>query len=358
MFVGHAAVDSGSFELQSDGREWVRHSIGDKEGSFHGFDYSIVHIDGKAQGMKPPIVKVTEVRDEGDATLITADLTYAYNWQWFYGWPLPGVEGRELPGAPWEPEKEDPYELGWPKEETWLPHDISNEPDLGFEGVWQMKKRINDVAYAYRTAVVARGKHPYLLIVDDVKQDAQQHLYEWYLSTPVDVAFAGQFHNDIVLQDASAGSDFVVPEGTRRLLVRMLAPYDNLAKAEPSFYDTPPFIEGVTFGQHQSLARHNEAGDRTDVSKAKFQRLSVPHHGTEGHFVALLFPYKTTVKGSKQAYFPHPLGNESLPVTEWNADRTKLTVTLGDQVDEYSFNRQAGKPTSVSLLRNGKPIIK
>ncbi len=357
MFVGHAAVDSGSFELQSHGREWVHHTVGDKSGSFHSYDYSLVHIDGKAQGMKPPIVNVTDVRDEGAATLITADLTYAYNWQWFYGWPLPGVEGRELPGAPWVPEKEDPYQLGWPTEETWLPHDISNQPDLGFEGVWQMKKRINNVDHAFRSAVVARGEHPYVLIVDDVKQDDQERRYEWLLSTPGDVRFAGQFHNDIVLQDGAAGDAFVVPAGTRRLLVRMLAPFDNLEKAERSFYGTPPFIEGVTFGRHQSLARHTQQGGRTDVSVATFHRLSVPFQGTEGRFVALLFPYETTVEGGKEAYYAHPLGSASLPETAWNADRTQLTVTVGDQLDVYTFTELPTGRRKVSLVRNGEPVL-
>jgi len=355
MFVGHAAVDSGSFELQALSREWVHHPVGDKVGSFNSYDNSIVHIDGIAQGMKPPAVNIIDQRDAGAATIITADLSYAYNWQWFYGWPMPGVEGRELPGAPWVPEHADPYKLGWPEADSWLPHDISNQPDLGFEGLWQMKKRINEVAYAFRTAIVARGEKPYVLIVDDVKKDDQSRLYEWYLATPYDLEFAGIFHNNIVLQESSAGRAFVADKGSKRLLVRMLNNYD-MPEKNPYFYDTPTFIEGVKFGTHQSLARQAKNGTRYDVGTALFSRLDVPLRKDQGDFVVLLFPYETTVAGKDQ-YYEHPLGATELPETSWNADKTQLTVKVGEQTDIFTFEALESGQRKVTMTRNGKTVL-
>lgn len=356
MLVGHAAVDSGSFELQSDGREWVHHTVGDKSGSFHSYDYSIVHIDGKAQGMKPPIVNVIKEEDKKDATLMVADLTYAYNWQWFYGWPLPGVKGRELPGNPWVPETADPYELGWPKDQTWLPHDISNQPDLGFEGVWQMKKRINDVKNAFRTAIVARGKHPYVLMVDDVKKDDNEHLYEWYLSVPGDVECPGSYQNNVILQDEAAGDKLTVKKDTRRLLVKVLSPYEDMPKTNPYFYDTPTFISGMRFGKHQSLVRQDERNKRYTLEAKMFKRLDIPYTGKDGNFVVMLFPYKTNIEGDK-AYNETPLGSTDLPETSWNKDKTELTVKIGDQTDVFTFKKLDSGRREVSMTRNGKKVF-
>jgi hypothetical protein len=355
MFVGHAAVDSGSFELQALGREWVHHPIGDKAGSFHSYDYSLVHIDGKAQGMKPPIVNVIDQRNSDTASIITADLTYAYNWQWFYGWPLPGVEGRELPPSPpWEPEKSDPYKLGWPADEDWLPHDISAQPDIGFCGVWQMKRRINDVRYAFRTAIMARGENPYVLIVDDVKQDDAERLYEWYLAVPRDVEFAGQFQKDILLQDGEAGDAFRPKAGTRRLLVRVLSPYEDLPETG-NFYKQPNFIRGVRFGEHVSSVHQDERRNR--LGNAKFRRLDIPWRGTAGRFVVLLHPYKTDLNGPDKTYLACPRGSTAMPGTSWNQDRTELTVKFGDRTDVYSFKRLPSGRRHVTMTRDGEIVF-
>lgn len=360
MFVGHASVDSGTFELQANGRQWTYHAAGDKEGAFHSSDNSLVHIDGKAQGMKPPIVNVLNAQDAGEATVITADLSYAYNWQWLYDWPNPNVAGRELPGAPWVPEQADPYELGWPKGETWLPRDLSNQPDLGFEGIWQMKKRINEVEYAHRSAVVARGAHPYVLIVDDVKQDDAQREYRWKMATPKDLSFAGSLYNDLILQEQSNGDQWMVPLGSKRLLVRELGHYADLpGTRNPYFYDSPEFIHGVEFGDHQSIARHSVNAERTrfDVGTSLFRSLSIPHRGTEAKFVVLLFPYNTDIENKKDLYYDSPLGASLLPQTVWNADRTELTVTVGEQVDVFQFKALKTGRREVHMSRNGKKLF-
>ncbi len=358
MFVGHANVDSGTFELQALGRVWTHHPVGDKAGSFHSFDHSIVHINGRAMGMKPPTVNVLSAGDEGAATQLVADLTYAYNWQWYYGWPVPGVEGRELPGAPWVPEKEDPFELGWPENDDWLPRDISNQPDLGFEGIWQMKKRINEVDHAFRTAIVARGEHPYVLIVDDVKQDDTERLYEWYLSVAEDIVLGAAYENNVLLQEASVGSGFHVPKGSKRLLVRVLGPVKDMPKTNPYFYNSPTFLTGMRFGEHPSIARRMMHNNKSYLANSMFKRLDIPYLGSSGDFVVLLFPYETTVDGEDQmAVHETPLGSKDLPETSWNAEGTVLTVTLGDQVDVFTFTETPEGRREVSMTRNGKPVL-
>jgi hypothetical protein len=43
------------------------------------------------------------------------------------------------------------------------------------------------VKYAYRTAGLVRGKHPYVLVVDDIRKDDQTHEYEWLMQVPDDL---------------------------------------------------------------------------------------------------------------------------------------------------------------------------
>ena len=43
-----------------------------------------------------------------------------------------------------------------------------------------------------------------------------------------------------------------------------------------------------------------------------------------------------------------------LPQTEWNDDRTKLTVKWSDQTDFLTFNKGKDGRTQVTLERDGK----
>ena len=55
----------------------------------------------------------------------------------------------------------------------------------------------------------------------------------------------------------------------------------------------------------------------------------------------------------KVLLFPH-LHGEALPQTEWNDDRTKLTVKWNDQTDFLTFNKGKDGRTQVTLERDGK----
>jgi hypothetical protein len=382
MFVGHAAVDSGSFDLEALGRKWVYNSVGDKVYSFSSKDFSLVHIDGKSESMKPPTVKTLFARDMGLASVICADLTYAYNWRWYYGWPKPGGNkdaydsdnsGHGLPQKPWVPEKNNVYDLGWPKSESWMPKNISNLPDYGYIGLWQYKERINQVGHVYRTAVTVRGDHPYVLIVDDVNKDGKEHLYEWYMQTPQDVDLALLHEKDIILREHSEGkctnqqvstggifkvdSELAAP-GSKRLLVRALAQFEDMTEQRHEYYGRLNFLSDVRMEEHQY--GHIYSHGNMQVSRGK--RLVVPNRGTDGDFKMLLFPYETTnpVKGDKEqvkkAWQDNPAGAK-LPITDWNENRDQLTVKIGDQVDEFKFEKTPDGRTTLTITRSGQQIF-
>jgi hypothetical protein len=68
----------------------------------------------------------------------------------------------------------------------------------------------------------------------------------------------------------------------------------------------------------------------------------------------MLFPYVTNVEGD--AYLENPLGHNELPQTEWSKDQKELTVTIGEQVDQYTFSKQKNGQTQVSMIRNGQKV--
>lgn len=205
--IGHDTVDRGTFSLLADGRYWTRLI------SFHhtqrSRDFSLVHVDGLAQGWKAPSVRFMSHRDTSLATGGTADLKYAYDWQWTP--PTPWPRENDVFPAPWEHENSDPRSLGWPDDPDWLPHTLRH-PGIGYVGSWLWRKPYNPVQHAFRSAVLVRGDSPYVLIIDDVQKDDAVRQYEWLLQIPLDVEIQEQSGNDILLRDSTG----------RRLLVRVL----------------------------------------------------------------------------------------------------------------------------------------
>jgi hypothetical protein len=72
------------------------------------------------------------------------------------------------------------------------------------------------------------------------------------------------------------------------------------------------------------------------------KRLVIPSRSIGSSFKVLLFPY---------------FHGEEQPVTEWNDNRTRLTVTWSDQKDEFIFSTGNNKRTHVKLVRDGNVIF-
>ena len=207
--IGHDKVDRGNFSLSALGRMWAF------TGDFHHFNLStensLVHIDGKAQAWKAPAVRFMSHYDDGKTAGASADLKYAYDWEWTPPWPK---MSRKF-ASPWEPEKNGPLDLGWPKEHATpeLPESI-NGSETGYSHRNNLHRRpYNVVEKAQRSFTLVRGDHPYVIISDDIRKDGKPHLYEWYMQLPLDVKLLSNKGNQVVLADET---------GKRFLLVRFL----------------------------------------------------------------------------------------------------------------------------------------
>jgi hypothetical protein len=303
--IGHDTVDRGTFELAALGRAWAVHrAFRDTSNST---DFNLVHIDGEAEKWKAPSVKILWHEENAAAAGAEADLKYAYHWQWTPPWP---AKGEKFP-PPWEPEMSDPRTLGWPDDPSWLPHKLYDEEGIGHVGEYLWRRPYNPVQMAFRTSLLARGNHPYVIIADEIRKDDQVHDYAWYMQLADDVKLDSTQGKDTILKD---------PKDNRRLLVRVLKG-DGLQGAAQAQY---------TIGTNPKTG-----------AAIPGNRLIVSAKTIEPHFRILLYPFHE---------------GEPLPESSWDAAGTELTLAWPDQKDQLHF-----LPTphglQATLVRGGAELL-
>jgi hypothetical protein len=69
----------------------------------------------------------------------------------------------------------------------------------------------------------------------------------------------------------------------------------------------------------------------------------IPSRSVAPDFKVLLFPYRN---------------KKNIPGTEWNKDRTQVTITVGDQEDVVDFTMTESGRTTLRITRNGKGIVR
>ncbi len=300
--IGHDKVDRGDFSMSALGRVWAM------SGDFHKWNLStensLVHIDRKAQAWKAPSVRFLWHEHHDLIPGAAADLKYAYDWEWSPPWK----HMNHKFDPPWQPEKNGPLDLGWPKDAAvpeLCPKSL-NGSETGYADTNNLHKRpFNVVEKAKRSLFLIRGKHHYLIVCDDIRKDDQPRLYEWYMQLPTDLKAKSQKPNEVILTEET---------GEREMLVRFL----QQAACKPR------------------LETYEAAKDRKRGTITNGKRLIASVTSVEPKFRTLLFPYKA---------------GQFLPTTEWNEDRSGLTVSFADQVDVLAFTTTDKEGTRIVLKR-------
>ncbi|RMD78207.1 MAG: hypothetical protein D6820_10360, partial [Lentisphaerae bacterium] len=300
FLIGHDKVDRGTFTLSALGRTFAF------SGDFHWFntsqENSLVHIDGKAEAWKAPSVKMVSYHDDGEHVSAVADLKYAYDWQWTPPWPK--VEATYK--SPWEPERSDPRQLGWPEEvETgWLPRQIFAS-DTGYAWPNGMRRRpYNPVKYAIRSVFLQRRPHPFVVIRDEYrKDDDSPHHFQWYMQMLKDMKIIRHSGRDIIL----GGDD----HQQRRLLVRVLRA-DGLK----------PFTV--------KCERYVAAEDPKRKQKKEASRLIISVQSRDPKFLILLYPFRP----------------QQMPLPETRLEQNVLTVHVGDTETQVVIPTELTQPLS------------
>jgi hypothetical protein len=350
-YPAHDHPDRGSFTFSALGRAWACDGYRDTESKYH----NLVTIDGRGQGYFPPPGRWVAQVTTDQATFAAIDAKYCWDWQWtksmFTESPAslakrhqewgsePGA--RLLSRIPLDRWEADPS----PVATAYYGGFTDGDPRMwGNEDSWILRAPHYPVEKAFRTSGLIRGKHPYALVIDDLKKDEQERLYEWRMCMPPDVEAVSFSGNDLLLGDATTTrvadperifqgrTDFKPAAGDRLLLVRIL----DQGKPDLPTLRPNPALEAVEFVKTDDS--HQFAGRSMGMGK----RLVIPARCVDAQYKVLLFPHHQ---------------GEELPQTTWNATRTELTVRWTDQVDTYQFTMTPDGRTRFVLLRDGAMIV-
>lgn len=146
----------------------------------------------------------------------STDLTYAYNYEWTT-WARP-THSTQYEREGWEKDWTNPRDFGMAA--YWLPSKIHDEPNVGFQGLHQWRRRINNVTKVTRSMIVVREtKVPYVIFADDCEQpsseNSPEHEYTWAMAVANDVKLLSFDGTDAILFDDD--------DSRRRLVLRILS---------------------------------------------------------------------------------------------------------------------------------------
>jgi hypothetical protein len=281
--AGHYDPARNMFILSALGRNWIGDTGKEEMAEAH----NVVLIDGKGGSKYPG--RLVSVTDRPEYTSLCGDAKPAYDWEW---------DRRALAGMQVEPMTINQLRYQ-PLPERWMDTPISYLYSV-FGPFNVLRKAYNPVQVAYRTALLRRGRHPYVVIADDIQKDSQSHHYEFLLRTPMDLTHQFTVNgNDVVLAD---------PGSRRRMLVRLV---------------TPEKIQ-VT---------ERELRLRTDLEKIR-PILSIATDAVRPDFRVVFYPY---------------LEGEALPTTAWDDARSDLRVDVEGQRDICHYVVDANGHPSVEL---------
>ena len=357
---GHDGPDEGTFSVWGQGVDWSRN--GDKGHKYTPWRASIA-VDGKGQyyGVAPGLF--LDVFDTPQATGGLVDVTYSYHWHIRNG-------RYNVLYSPLFDEDPTFYTNEWTRkrvktglrEEEMDPTAFSREfwKFAGTNyGLWCGEDRHPTMRYlntpmrrAFRSVDLVRPSttstgsgpagsgqagYPYVVVVDDIQQDDDPHLYHWAMP------LAGV--NEVIRK---------TPERDLRAVELVVRRKPRLGKGEKD--------PGLKRGDALLLVR---------VLNRNFKNFPSIRFETEGEgsrprpgSQRIIIPSVSVAPDFKILIYPHRHG-DPLPATTWNAAKTRLTVEIGEQVDTFQFAKTyvdrrpfggVGEQTVYTVSRGGKRI--
>jgi hypothetical protein len=340
--ASHEHADRGHFSFAALGRVWSKDNFRSVETRHH----SSILVDGLGQGYWPGPGVWLGLQDFGDLLVASCDAREAYAWFWpkqiltenpdtfvrfpFARWESYGQEARDFQkkhGALTGEKDTRPSVVRF-----WQGFEKS-DPRLWDEDAWPVRYPHNPVAMAFRTVAFDRGRNPWLLVVDDIRKDDKERLYEWLMQAGMNTEMASIQGNDIILCDATVQRDaagVVRPQkGDRQLLVRILSLNDPAAFPA---YQSRPSARLEIYERRDTLAPEASglAGSR---SFGLDKRLVIPSRSSSPDFRILLYPFRV---------------GEDLPETSWNEDRSRLSIRTPSSETILSLHKDDSGRTLVS----------
>lgn len=200
FLIGHDSNSRGNFVLGVGGKTW---GICPEWNQYpESSNYSLPAINGEGQQGKASFARLLDVHRGEKFTFASADLTYTYNWKWT-GW---GKKSDDHIGRGFERETSDPHDFGY--DVWWAPNQIYDESNVGFQGLHVWRKRFAEVEKVVRSALMVRGRTPFIVISDYLKKDDgdEVHEYRWAMTVASDVCLTHFDGREAVLSQECEGA--------------------------------------------------------------------------------------------------------------------------------------------------------
>ena len=322
---GHHHADVGMFYFSGNGVNWITESM---PKTYSGRYHSEVIIDGKAEPETPAAkgIYIGASMNENGA-FGSVDQTYCYTWQWCtqvqkWGTGFSKIDST-VAKTGWELETDSATfsifkgTTHYKMRPWWPTYNYSNFiPTL--RALW------NPVEYAFRSTGMILGKHSYGLIVDDLKKDDKQHLYQWTGMLAKGV-FRANYPN------TPAGCS-VLGYDARQVTLKKGETYQTI---EPASGDPLLLVCSLDAANGAEVA----VNKLKDEDGKDYNRLTIEKKGIQLNDKVLLIPF---------------YNGEKLP--EIKFANGKAIIKWTDQTDELNFDVKNNR-TKVLVSRNGKMIL-
>jgi hypothetical protein len=304
---GHSQIDRGYFIYNALGRQWIPFR-GAEDNTVPDFN-AVVTVDTLGQDTTPGRVLSYEGAGETKGAtfdIMGADLTGCYRQN---GGRWPTMNYSRLRG-----DKRRPW-LDMPT--GYLAAQLTGDRPLR-KGIMDVStfdpknyKGAQPFEHAYRSAAFARGKHPYGIIVDDIKKDDIQREYVWNAPLPKDIYTTESYE---LKGDTAVLTD---PEDrTKHLLVKIFG------DSSPGAFVVEPVVPIAE-------SRHRKKGMRL------WENLKYKSKTDGAKFRVLLYAYR-----------------DGDPLPKITGENGEFTITIGAQSDRLRLTATEQGLSNLTLNRN------
>lgn len=334
---GHESPEFANFTVSADGVAWAPY-----QGPYQPvIARNVVTINGFA-GKYPPVpTRFIGVFDSKDAAAVVTEYAEALQYNqpgktWFIESPSLKTTFHKWM-APW---------TGWDFDRNlqfaFMPHiRWFNEGKSGTDfSLWDgqnpwpqyFQRVLPSIEKAWRTVELVRGENPYLLIVDDVQMDDQLQEYRWNFNLQREMALVRQEDDNT----------FIIGRGDIPWERAGFGP-GGYANQGLNWKRTPKKGEPLLMVKVLNVNSTTELPKPAFEYSATWPRIVVPARTTSPDYRVLIYPFR---EGDPQ------------PVTTWSEDRSRLTIRVGEQEDQFDFQEGDGGRSLFTLARNGKVVQK
>jgi hypothetical protein len=338
------------FHFSGAGVDWFTQTAHHQ--SFDGRYFNLVQVDGHSEAEPGPqgitaynaAAKWLGSTNTESGAVASADLTYAYSWRWMT--QPPGTWNETVQGLGWafEPtERIREIFAGTARNKMrpwWLTYTTSNY-------IATSRAPFNPMEYVFRTTGMVRGGHPYGFVIDDLRKDGSDHLYQW-----CGMLSGGVWEAKV--PDVPKGALVLAYDHTKdasNIGMTAMAPYQakphqsalSPTKGDPLLLVLPITPETSGDASLPPIKVEISAGplDKKGVPQ-NYNRLVISTRSKEGHFKVLLIPFRM---------------GDPMPSVAFDPKGSAATIIWGDQKDILKFHQGEKGQTGITVTRGGKSVL-